>query len=42
MWTAFRRKLQSLSSPSFDDVAVASAHQTFAAMQSWLCDDRMP
>jgi heme oxygenase len=42
MWTAFRRKLQSLSSPSFDDVAVASAHRTFAAMQSWLCDDRMP
>jgi heme oxygenase len=42
MWTAFRRKLQSLSSPSFDDAAVASAHQTFAAMQSWLCDDRTP
>ena len=42
MWTAFRRKLQCLSSPSFDDAAVASAHRTFAAMQSWLCNDRIP
>jgi heme oxygenase len=42
MWTAFCRELQSLSSPLFDDVAVASADRTFAAMQSWLCDDRIP
>jgi heme oxygenase len=36
-WKAFQARLLAMSSPAHDDLIVASASRTFAAMQDWLC-----
>jgi heme oxygenase (biliverdin-IX-beta and delta-forming) len=38
MWTSFRSRLLSVSSPAADDAIVEAAQRTFAVMQTWLCE----